>query len=105
MPPRFGSLCFTRAELIAAPLSRSRAQGPDEEGGHMKTRESQGSFIDVIRTLMAKVQQLSAANVSIPPRADLVAGFLLLPIASRSVQRRRAEETRLSNLVFRYSSS
>lgn len=71
----------------------------------MKTRESQGSFIAVIWMLMVKVQELCTAGVPIHPRADLAAGLLLGPVVSRSLQRRRAEEARFSNRVFRYSSS
>lgn len=72
----------------------------------MKTRDTQGSFIILIWTLIAKVQRLTAAPcVPIYPRADVVTGLLLCPLIGRCMLRRRAEEGRLSQQVFRYSSS
>jgi hypothetical protein len=71
----------------------------------MKTRDKQGSFILLIRTLIAKVKELTEApTVLLHPRDDLVADLFLRPVVCRSMQRRRADEARLSNLVFRYSS-
>jgi len=71
----------------------------------MKTRDTQGSFITVIWTLIGKVKELAATGVPIPPRADLVADLLLFPVVARTTQRRLAEEARLNGLVFRYSNS
>jgi hypothetical protein len=72
----------------------------------MKTRDTQGSFIILIWTLIAKVKEVTSAPVvSIHPRADLVADLLLRPLIFRCMQRRQAEETRLSQRVFRYCSS
>ena len=72
----------------------------------MKTRDTQGSFITLIWTLLAKVKDVINANcVPIHPRADVVADLFLRPVVCRSIQRRQAEEARLSNFVFRYSSS
>jgi hypothetical protein len=71
----------------------------------MKTRDTQGSFITIIWTLIGKVKELAATGVPIPPRAELVADLLLFPVVTRTMQRRQAEETRLGGLVFRYSSS
>jgi hypothetical protein len=71
----------------------------------MKTRDTQGSFILLIRTLIAKVKELTEApTVPIPPRADLVADLFLRPVVCRSMQRRQAEEARVDERVFRYSS-
>ena len=72
----------------------------------MKTRDTQGSFITLIWTLMAKVKEITNGNGVITyPRADMVADLLLLPVVSRTMQRQLVEEARVSNLVFRYSSS
>ena len=71
----------------------------------MKTRETQGSFITIIWTLITKIKEVVAGSVLIHPRADVVADLFLLPVISRMTQRRLAEEARLSDIVFRYSSS
>lgn len=71
----------------------------------MKTRDTQGSFITVIWELIAKVKEVVAGSFPIHPRADVVAGLLLLPVISRMTQRRLAEEARLGDMVFRYNSS
>lgn len=72
----------------------------------MKTQEKQGSFIVLIWTLIAKVKQVTNARcVPIYPRADMVASLLLGPVIFRCMQRRQAEEARLSQRVFRYSSA
>jgi hypothetical protein len=71
----------------------------------MKTRGTLGPFITVIWELIAKVKEVAAGSFPIHPRADVVADLLLLPVISRMTQRRVAEEARLSDMVFRYSSS
>lgn len=72
----------------------------------VKTRNTQGSFIILIWTLIAKVKEIAnAPMVLIYPHSDVVASLLLRPVISRCVQRRQAEEARLSQRVFRYSSS
>jgi hypothetical protein len=72
----------------------------------MKTRDTQGSFILVIWTLIAKVKDVTnAAIVPIHPHADMVAGLFLRPVICRSLLRRQAEEHRLNQRVFRYCSS
>ena len=72
----------------------------------MKTRDTQGSFITVIWTLIAMVRECtSRTGAPNHPRAEMVADLLLLPVVSRTMQRRLAEEARLTHLVFRYSSS
>lgn len=71
----------------------------------MKTRDTQGSFIILIWTLIAKVKEvISVGSVSIHPRADVVAGLFLLPVVTRSIQRRQAEEAGIRDRVFRFSS-
>ena len=72
----------------------------------VKTRNTQGSFIILIWTLIAKVKQIANAPV-VPtyPRADIMPSLLLCPVICRCTQRRQAEEARLSQRVFRYSSS
>jgi hypothetical protein len=71
----------------------------------MKTRNGQGTFILLIWTLIAKVKQLARAPiVLLHPGADLVVDLLLWPLLLRSVQRRQAEEARLSSRVYRFSS-
>lgn len=72
----------------------------------MKTQNTQGSFILLIGTLIAKVQQFAyAPGVPLHPRGVMVASFLLRPLLCRCTQRRQAEEARLSQGVFRYCSS
>ncbi len=72
----------------------------------MKTRDTHGAFIILIWTLIAKVQRFTEAScVPIYPRADMVTGLLLCPVIGRCMLRRQAEEARLSQQVFRYSSS
>jgi hypothetical protein len=72
----------------------------------MKTRNTQGSFISLIWTLIVTVKRITATPcVLIYPHSDVVASLLLRPVISRCVQRRQAEEARLSQRVFRYSSS
>lgn len=72
----------------------------------MKTRDTQGSFIILIWTLIVKVKEIANAPIApVHPRADMLADLLLRPIVCRSMQRRQAEEDRLSHQVFRYSSS
>ena len=71
----------------------------------MKTRDTQGSFINLIWTLIAKVKEVTnASSVPIHPRADVARDLLLQPVVFRSLQRRQAEEARLSPRVFRFSS-
>jgi hypothetical protein len=72
----------------------------------MKARSTQGSFIILIWTLIATVKRITAAPcVFVYPRADKVASLLLHPVLCRCMQRRQADEARLSQRVFRYSSS
>lgn len=72
----------------------------------MKTRDTQGSFVGLIWTLIVTVKRLTAApRVLIYPHVDMAAGFLLCPVICRCMQRQQAEEARLSQRVFRYSSS
>ena len=72
----------------------------------MKTENTQGSFMLLIWTLIAQVKDLTnAPMVPILPRADVAADLLLLPVVSRGMQRRQAEEARLADRVYRFSSS
>ena len=72
----------------------------------MKTRDTQGAFISLIWTLIAKVKEVTnASSIPIHPHAHMAADLILLPVVSRCTQRRQAEEARLSERVFRYSSS
>ncbi len=72
----------------------------------MKTQDTQGSFITLIWTLIAKVKDVtSATSVPIHPRADMATDLLLQPVVFRGMQRRLAEEASLSPRVFRFSSS
>ena len=71
----------------------------------MSTRDTQGSFIRIIWALIGKVKELATNGVPIPPRDDVAADLLLLPVVTRGRQRRQAEEAHLSHMVFRYSSS
>jgi hypothetical protein len=72
----------------------------------MKAQGTQGSFITVIWTLIAKVKEVTGiASVPIHPRVDVVSDLLLQPLVSRSIQRRLVEEARLSPRVYRFSSS
>ena len=71
----------------------------------MNRQDAQGSFIVLVWTLIGKVKEfIQAPIVPIHPRAEVVADLLLLPIVSRSMQRRQAEEARLSDRVYRFSS-
>lgn len=71
----------------------------------MKTRDSQGAFISLIWTLIAKVKEVTnAASVPIYPHADMAADLLLLPVVSRSTQRRMAEDACFNHRVYRFSS-
>ena len=71
----------------------------------MKTRDTQGAFISLIWTLIAKVKQITtASSVPIHPHADMAADLLLQPVVSRSTQRRLAEDVSLSYQVYRFSS-
>ena len=70
----------------------------------MKTRETQGSFIALIWTLIAKVKDVTnASNVLIHPQADIVADLILQPTVFRSMQRRLAEDASLNHRVYRFS--
>ena len=72
----------------------------------MNTRDTQGSFIILIWMLIAQVKEITKAPIaSFHPRAEVLADLLLRPVIYRSVQRQQAEEARLSQRVFRYSSS
>ena len=78
----------------------------------MRTQNRQGSFITLIRTLLTKAKEVSdvAANADtqsspIHPRAEVVANLLVLRAISVRMQERLAEEERLAERVFRYSSS
>ncbi len=71
----------------------------------MNTRDTQGSFIILIWTLIARVKELTRAPiVPIHPRADLVADLFLRPMVCRSMQRRRAEDASLNHRGYRFSS-
>jgi hypothetical protein len=71
----------------------------------MKTRDTQGAFISLIWTLIAKVKQITtASSVPIHPHADRAADLLLQPVVSRSTQRRLAEDASLNHQVYRFSS-
>ncbi len=82
----------------------------------MRTQHSQGSFITLIRTLLAKAKEVSDAasnadteSVPLHPRdlrVEAVANLLVLRELSRKIQERLAEEdNRHGERVFRYSSS
>jgi len=72
----------------------------------MNTRQAQGSFVALIWTLIVMVKEtVNAPAVPISPRASAVADLLLQPVVSRSMQRRQAEEARLSPRVYRFSSA
>ena len=71
----------------------------------MKTRDTQGSFILLIWTLILRVKELTRAPiVLLYPRANVVADLFLRPVICRSMQRRQAEEAQLSLRVYRFSS-
>ncbi len=71
----------------------------------MKTRDTQGSFIALIWTLIAKVKEVTnAVGIPIHPPAHMAADLLLLPVVSRSTQRRLAEDAGLNHRVYRFSS-
>jgi hypothetical protein len=71
----------------------------------MRTHDTQGSFIALISTPTAAVEETGTAeSVSIHPRADFVAALLLEAVVFRSMQRRLAEEARLTPKVYRFSS-
>jgi hypothetical protein len=69
----------------------------------MNPRDAQGSFIALIWTLIAKVKEVTG-SVCIHPRPGVVADLVLLPVVTRSVQRRQAEEANLSHRAYRFSS-
>jgi len=70
----------------------------------MKTRDTQGAFITLIWTLIAKVKEITnAERLPIHPRADLVAALLLQSVVSRSTQRRLVEDASLNHRVYRFS--
>ncbi len=82
----------------------------------MKTEETQGSFITLIRMLVTKAEQarkLEADTDTVPvsetdsvpvyPRAAVVAKLLVLRALSKKIQDRLAEEDRYCERVFRYS--
>lgn len=72
----------------------------------MNTQDMQGSFITLIWTLIAMVQDITnAERVPLPPHADMVADLLLQPIISRTMQRQLVEEARLNPRVYRYNSA
>ncbi len=78
----------------------------------MRTQDTQGSFITLIRTFLAKAKELSDAastadtgSVPIPPRAGVVANLLVLRVLSIKLQERLSDQDRLGERVFRYSSS
>ncbi len=71
----------------------------------MKTRDTQGAFITLIWTLIAKVKEVTQTErLPIHPRAELVAELLLQSVVSRSTQRRLAEDASLNHRVYRFSS-
>ena len=71
----------------------------------MKPRDTKGAFISLIWTLIAKVKEVTnASGVPIHPHADVAADLLLLPVVSRSTQRRLAEDASLNLRVYRFSS-
>jgi hypothetical protein len=81
----------------------------------MRTQDTQGSFITLIRTFLAKAKEVSdvapaastadTGSVPVHPRADVVANLLLLRVLSGKLQERLADQDRLGDRVFRYSSS
>lgn len=78
----------------------------------MRTQKTQGSFITLIRTFLAKAKEVSdvASNAStdgapVHPRADVVANLLVLRALSSKIQERLAEDDRGGERVFRYNSS
>lgn len=71
----------------------------------MNTRNAQGSFIVLIWTLIVKVKELTNTPIVLfPTRAGMAADFLLLPVVSRSTQRRLTEDASLNERVYRFSS-
>lgn len=71
----------------------------------METHDTQGLFMIIIWTLIARVKELTESPiVPIHPRADLVTDLFLRPVISRSIRRQEAEDARLRNRIFRYSS-
>ncbi len=81
----------------------------------MRTQDTQGTLITLIRTFLAKTKEISdvasadsivdTASVSLHPRADVVANLLMLRVLFMKIQKRLADEDRLSERIFRYSSS
>jgi hypothetical protein len=68
--------------------------------------KTQGSFINLIWALIAKIKEVTRAPiVHIHPGAEVVAGLFLVPVICRNTMRGQAEEACLSERVFRYSSS
>ncbi len=81
----------------------------------MRTQDTQGSFITLIQRFLAKVKEISevasadstadAASASIPPRVEVVANLFMLHVLCLKIQKRLADQDRLSERIFRYSSS
>jgi hypothetical protein len=81
----------------------------------MRTQDTQGSFITLIQRFLAKVKEISdvasadstvdIASGSVHPRADVVANLLMLRVLSLKIQKRLADEERVSERIFRYCSS
>lgn len=78
----------------------------------MRTQDTQGSFITLIRTFLAKAQEVSEgvsvadpSNVATNPRAEVVANLLVLRALPVRLQERLGDEDQPGEKVFRYSSS
>lgn len=92
-----------------------RRSQPQGKGATMRTQGSQGSFINLIRTLLAKAKEVSDtapdADVEIvplhprDPRAEAVANLLVLGVLSKIQERLAEENNRHGERVFRYNSS
>jgi hypothetical protein len=69
----------------------------------MKTQIAQGSFISLMLTLAQQIRY--ATSVPHHSRAEALACLPLTHLLARSLGRRKEEQLRPNQLIFRYSSS
>lgn len=80
----------------------------------MKMRDTQRALITFLRTLVTKVNNVATVPaiamdatsdaVSVYPRAGMAADLFLLRALSKTIQSRLAEEARVTERTFRFSS-